>query len=484
MFVADVSASIPDDPSSRKGTMNYLLHCSILLVCATLAACAAAPQTQAPAATALPAARMAAHSPTVPATQPSEPAPTTVQQARLRDINGPSPATPTSAPTPTTTGTASPTPVYARDPECNVIHMTDARNGWLLLYVSPRYPTADMRPLYLINAFPLRHLETHDGGKTWQTVSTDIISLRQFGAYYKCSSDASWVGEQHIWTTVDPLPKCYNDHPDVLIMTHDGGNTWQTAELTSIVSMFFLSPDEGWVATEQKLFHTVDGGSTWEDLHSNKKHAYLWKFTDSQRGYATFSEPDGGKGYKTTDGGRTWTLGNEDINGVCKYAIEADAETHTVPVVSFVICGSGRPVEYAPIELFKSSDGKATWQKIVTSPPEYLGLAGNVDSYGFKEMYFLDEQHGWLVVELKDSANDSRLRRTTDGGVTWQTVAETKNVWVDLYFDSPEHGYAVFQDRRVGIIEQVIEPFEPFIKRFVVETHDGGATWENVRRYP
>jgi photosystem II stability/assembly factor-like uncharacterized protein len=104
--------------------------------------------------------------------------------------------------------------------------------------------------------------------------------------------------------------------------TIDGGETWErqpTGTRASLRSLHFLDPFHGWVAGREELPHgggsvgvllyTADGGGTWRRLLMNAVPGLNHiRFGDERTGYAL---GDGGGMYptgvfKTTDGGRTW----------------------------------------------------------------------------------------------------------------------------------------------------------------------------------
>ena len=95
----------------------------------------------------------------------------------------------------------------------------------------------------------------------------------------------------------------YNDHDDFAAVEVDGRD------------VDFVSDDEGWVASGDGLFHTIDGGSNWSAVsgYGLPTGEYFLKvdFVDSQNGWV-LTTPDDSTWtplnlFRTTDGGASWT---------------------------------------------------------------------------------------------------------------------------------------------------------------------------------
>lgn len=152
-------------------------------------------------------------------------------------------------------------------------------------------------------------LTTVDGGKTWKK-QEPLCSQPLF--------DVDFVDENHGWAV---------GNFGSLAITVDGGKTWDVREFEPMVNaainaVYFISPTEGWLAgdyplwdaaldeevtaeTISNLFHTTDGGQTWQLVKTDVSYAlYDVLFTDNQTGWIVGSK---GNLLKTTDGGETWT---------------------------------------------------------------------------------------------------------------------------------------------------------------------------------
>jgi len=151
---------------------------------------------------------------------------------------------------------------------------------------------------------------THDGGATWQTLTTPCASATSFDDRMAAIDDMTiWVvcgsqpgaGEQEkqlIASTDGGRHWNYPPNPPLggyvgnlalsastngvigwlamvrgpLYMTKDGGRTWTPADLrgaevgpagSGVIEVVFTDPRHGWAATSTEIFRTSDGGLHW-----------------------------------------------------------------------------------------------------------------------------------------------------------------------------------------------------------------------------
>lgn len=155
----------------------------------------------------------------------------------------------------------------------------------------------------------------------------------------------------------------------------------------------------------------------------------------------------------TDDGGLTWT----DITppGIAASAIKGlfFLDTQHGWVV---VSGSTDARGAEEVLSFRSSDGGKTW---ASSP---VGTA-NTESLGAQAyVHFADPQHGWVVVKLVSSSNFSigELFGTADGGATWSKLSIP--IGDPIRFTNPSDGWTAGG---------------PAGDKLYV-TRDGGVSWE------
>jgi photosystem II stability/assembly factor-like uncharacterized protein len=153
---------------------------------------------------------------------------------------------------------------------------------------------------------------TRDGGRTWSAV-TEIS-----GPYPKgvCNFTVAPDGRT-LWAAGRV------GGPSYLLVSHDGGETWTSRDMTSEIPMLidvrFLTDMRGIVvggtataisASHSVILGTEDGGRSWREIFRSREPMELaWKidFPSERTGYVSILAYDSTSSFlKTEDGGRTW----------------------------------------------------------------------------------------------------------------------------------------------------------------------------------
>ncbi len=232
----------------------------------------------------------------------------------------------------------------------------------------------------------------------------------------------------------------------------------------------FVSANEGWVVgILGDMYHTTDGGATWETLRqpSNLSGRPIFRsvvFVSPTLGWIgdlnNFSNPDPARSlWETRDGGKTITNISSRITGFAPVGIcgmfSLDAST---------IFGVGR--WNGPAVFVKTTDGGATWQSRSLAPM----MTGAVD------VYFFDKLHGLIagargVGNSLEEQNSSKtvIAMTSDGGETWteKYIGADAGHWAwKISFPTPQIGFIATQGPNKDMV--------------VLKTTDGGNSWSEI----
>lgn len=144
-------------------------------------------------------------------------------------------------------------------------------------------------------------LKTIDGGKNWQEVSQAPEG----------PGTIQFVNER----------TAYGLQYRTLLRTTDSAKTWQVVMTdydASFASLYFINAQKGFVAGGQRyLKMTNDSGRTWTSVRPDDLYDDVLKirFFNETVGYAT---EEGGKIFKTIDGGLTWRVNGEAAFADCR----------------------------------------------------------------------------------------------------------------------------------------------------------------------
>lgn len=168
-----------------------------------------------------------------------------------------------------------------------------------------------------------------------------------------------------------------------LLYTSDGGNTWEkraeeantTDEIEpfhNLGDIYFVNDTTGWAILRSKfIIATQDGGDEWEIQYGHRfgNTVNAIDFINDSTGWVV-----GDRGYKTTNGGETWT--EQEIGGGRPFID-----------VKFLNENVGWAIgHYRGVSIAHTVDGGENWNSYSMSD---LGSAGGIS--------FIDDSTGWAV---------------------------------------------------------------------------------------
>ena len=238
---------------------------------------------------------------------------------------------------------------------------------------------------------------------------------------------------------------------DGIFHTADGGITWEIQHQGQAGHISGLSIEELWVTGRRDtLLHTTDKGAVWDKIS-------LDSFTDfdSTRGFHTiyfFNDNFGwtqGDGWisggiqdrllKTIDCGLTWEMRNDPLLSGQSYIQFLDS-------LYGYITGNGN-------QFFRTTDGGETW--------EFVSWYGYMFTFS---MQFLSKEIGWRSID--GPVLTTSVIKTTNGGVDWfeNIVFQCSDLSTYLSFVDTLNGWIVQWTCLSGGNE-------------IWHTSDGGSSW-------
>jgi photosystem II stability/assembly factor-like uncharacterized protein len=260
-----------------------------------------------------------------------------------------------------------------------------------------------------------------------------------------------------------------------LYRSTDRGETWQQRPTPpNFMSGYprpqlsFVSDQEGWLSTGGspetqcnaevvQIWHTTDGGKTWESLGtkgvSDSQCKGELSFVDSNRGFLDGFDPNRAPViYHTTDGGRSWSAGKPlpDPPGFRSQGGGFTLQPGRVSAFGSTLLVAASMANSAGVDefVFRSTDGGATWK--------YAASAKEPNN----QVDFITGSR-WVEFIAPEQSVE-----TTDAGASWHLSASTYSqaapIAADFVFANPQVGYGT-------------------VRGEISRTVDGGLHWVSVK---
>jgi photosystem II stability/assembly factor-like uncharacterized protein len=327
--------------------------------------------------------------------------------------------------------------------------------------------------------------KTSDGGQSWSSVPLDGLhfgrpDLASAALTYFLDADHGWIG----WSDSKGMN---------LARTGNGGKLWEQVTFPGTdhpVKFSFINEREGWLLTSgdaammhsrKKIYHTGDGGKTWELISGDTGYipgdsatpdalpqvgiSTSLVFRNAEDGFVTMDNPVSGTMllYRTRDGGKSWRpvslTAPEGISGAIAYSrLSAPVFSGgqlTAGIMPAMLHIGDRDV----VTLYRTEDGGASWRPVAVPDPQAIADPDRIA--------FADADHGWAV------SGDGRIMRTNDGGESWQTV-QADQTFARMMQSYPYISTLAFQSDGTGWVLCATDDRTDFR---LMRTEDGGVSW-------
>ena len=337
---------------------------------------------------------------------------------------------------------------------------------------------------------------TINGGDEWNPGTVDNAEGLDFAMIVA-------VNENYAWTAMYTVE---SGDPQGIFHTSDGGNTWaqQASAAFSGAGAFpncvhFWNENDGWCQGDPvdgyfEMYTTTDGGDTWVRVPQGNIPDPLpgeWGtvgYYDVVGDTVWFGTQNGGRVFKSTDKGYTWTVATTPFPSGAYVDIRFKDQNNGLAM--------DKNFEFA--ELAETSDGGATWTTITYSGVCYgadfdyvpgtdnmyvsTGVNANDPAYQGAS-YSLDGGHIWTTW---DEMSGTQLFGTTwvDGTIGWAGNFNVDEFTGGMYKYTPSADPDLYCS---GDIEWVdVAPGETVTDSFTVQNIGAAGTeldWE-IESYP
>lgn len=228
-----------------------------------------------------------------------------------------------------------------------------------------------------------------DRGAAGEPISIGAVRQSLFGVCYTGDREAWMIGE---------LGRIFH--------TTDGGATWERQDADTkrpFLTIACLGPGQAWVAGKNGvMYRTTNAGQTWTPVATgSNRHVFALGFANARRGHAV---GDFGTMVHTEDGGESWTMqGVPEHVELPEMALDMGVEPGDINLYGISYANADHVWTVGEFgTIMASQNGGLAWTQ----------QRGPFESTLFG-VHFIDARRGWAV------GLDSVILATEDGGVTW-----------------------------------------------------------------
>jgi len=415
----------------------------------------------------------------------------------------------------------------ANEPFGNEIHITNPLNNRSLILGNPVTITADVvgEAASKVEFYIDHNLVSTDTEKpyeyVWETNSSSegnhTIEVKEYINGTEISKDNITIRlSKANWTTVEltnitgdfispEYPNFYNVHfvnsndgwmfgtggtweGGVILKTNNGGNTWNAISepITATDEVLFQSTQKLIARRGMTIWSSGDGGSNFIEYgYYDNDGNYHIEFPTETFGIATNNNGD------LVTVGEVWLTDSLHVR-------HSNLATHQIDRTQKIDCTKYRNGTFPQI-YFKGNFGiiynvkkNDDWAYLLTSDGGYTWTSYAATFYGedfvygtgtvnqiVEEIFFLNENTGWLVGGTESYGGSGFISKTTDGGLTWTNIdigiqsddsPFRHNSISSVHFINANEGYMGLNAYSTSAT--------PTHKLF--HTTDGGDTWKPV----
>ncbi len=250
------------------------------------------------------------------------------------------------------------------------------------------------------------------------------------------------------------------------------------APVFSVLHM--VSELDGWAISEQGILRTNDGGITWYDVSwpGEKELDFGTPFSDwdAAEAWVLMPEPqteiNAGTLYHTQDGGETWDAVRVPFgDGKLQFLDGAQG---------WMMANLGVGVGSMGVAIFQTEDSGLTWQQVYTNDPNSPNAGDSLPLGGLKNNLVAQNLHTAWIAGVIYAPDTIYLYKTTNGGETWelQPLPAPPDI---TSFEAATDGPILLSENDLILPVQILGEIT---QTGIYFSKDGGQSWEFVTLLP